>query len=148
MAQASEVPSAAEYTLPAAATSLDAKVSVQRHLTSHTPPRPFPTIAQCRRKPITATPATRSLENFLLHHATPTRTRVLRPFTSRHPPIPATRRKPNGPLTLATAPLFVHPSNYTYLNHNGISARTQGLCGNRRLGSRRQSPTNTRRSNK
>ena len=136
-------PSTRHYQLPPHSTPC-----VRRHRTLLTPPRPFPTIAQCRRKLITATPATRSFANFPEDHATPARTRVPRLLTSRHSPILSVHRRPDGPLTLATAPLYAHPLNCMYLNHSGISARTQGLREHSRYASWRRTLISTRGSNR
>ena len=103
-----------------------------------TPPHRLPTIAQCLRKPISATHETRFVVAVLSNHATHTRTRVRRPLTPRHLQFSLAHRRPDGPLTSATAACCVHFSNWMYLNHSGISARTQGLRGHCRHASWRR----------
>ena len=146
IAQASEVPRAVEYTASAAAASLDAMCAKTPNFAHST--MSFPNDCAMSAQIIPATQATRVVVAVPGNHAMLTRTRMRRPLAPRHSPIFSVHRRPDGPLTPATAPLYVHLLNCMCLNHSGISARTQGLRGHCRHASWHRTLISTRRSNK
>ena len=111
MAQVSKVSRAAKYTSPAAAVSLDAMCAMTLNFAHST--TSFPNNCAISPQAYHGNIGNSQSQELSNTYATPTKTRVLRPLTSRHMPIVLTHRKPNEPLTLATEFVFVHISNYT-----------------------------------